>query len=101
MDATVPQQAPNHDLLLPLLDEFKDVILDEIPIGFPPMRNIQYRIDLVPGSSLPNKVAYQLNPMQQDKLQRQVNEIIARELIHERMSPCDVPTLLVPKKDGA
>ena len=101
MDATVPQQAPVYDLLLPLLEEFKDVVPDEIPIGLPPMRNIQHHTDLVPGSTFPNKAAYRMNPMQQAELQRQVEELIAGGLIHASMSPCVVPSLLVPKKDGA
>ena len=77
MDVAIPQQAPVHDLLLPLLEEFKDVVPNEIPIGLPPMRNIQHHIDHVAGSALPNKAAYRMNPMQQAKLQRQVDELIA------------------------
>ncbi|RVW33707.1 hypothetical protein CK203_115486 [Vitis vinifera] len=48
MDAYATQQAPCHELLLPLLEEFKDMMPDEILIGLPPMRNIQHCIDLVP-----------------------------------------------------
>ena len=62
MDVAIPQQAV-HDLLLSLLEEFKDMVPNEIPIGLPPMRSIQHHIDLVPGSTLPNKVAYRMNPM--------------------------------------
>lgn len=51
---------------------------------------------IVTGSTILNKIAYQMDPAQ---LQRQVNEVIARGLIRESMSPCDVPALLVPKKD--
>ena len=51
---------------------------------------------IVTGFTILNKIAYQMDPAQ---LQRQVNEVIARGLIRESMSPCDVPALLVPKKD--
>ena len=54
MDVAIPQQAHGHDLLLPLLEEFKDLVPDEIPLGLPPMRNIQHHIDPVLGSPLPN-----------------------------------------------
>ena len=37
-------------LLILFLKEFGDVIPDEIPFGFPPMRDMQQCIDLVPGS---------------------------------------------------
>ena len=42
MDATVPQQTLVHDLLFPLLEEFKDVVPNEILIGLPPIRIIQH-----------------------------------------------------------
>ncbi|GJU38051.1 hypothetical protein Tco_1186405 [Tanacetum coccineum] len=40
--------------LLPLMEEFQSLILDELPSALPPMRNIQHQNYLVPGTSLPN-----------------------------------------------
>ena len=39
----------------PILEEFVDVVPQEIPHGLTPMSDIQHQIDLVPGSILPNK----------------------------------------------
>ena len=40
-----------------ILEEFVDVVLEEIPHGLPPMRDIQHQIDLVLGSVFPIKSA--------------------------------------------
>ncbi|GKB51965.1 putative CCCH-type zinc finger family protein [Tanacetum coccineum] len=84
----------------PLLKEFADVILDDIPPGLPAMRDIQHCIDFIPGSTIPNRLAYRMNPKKFAKLQRQVTELLEKGLIRESMSPCAVPALLVPKHGG-
>lgn len=40
-----------------------------------------------------------MNSIQPVELQRRVDDLIAQGLVHESMSPCVVPTLLVPKKN--
>jgi hypothetical protein len=39
-----------------LLDNFVDIVVDELPRSFPPIRSISHHIDLIPGASFPNKV---------------------------------------------
>ncbi|GKV53725.1 hypothetical protein SLEP1_g60242, partial [Rubroshorea leprosula] len=83
-----------------LLEEFSDVVPDEIPPGLPPMRDIQHAIDFIRGSIIPNKPAYQMNPQEYAELQPQVKELMEKGLVKESVSPCAMPVLLIPKKDG-
>ncbi|GJR89881.1 putative CCCH-type zinc finger family protein [Tanacetum coccineum] len=48
----------HNPLVRTILEDFKDVIPNEIPTGLPPMREVQHCIDLVPGSVLHNKASY-------------------------------------------
>ncbi|XP_065882211.1 uncharacterized protein [Euphorbia lathyris] len=80
--------------------EFKDLFPEEMPNKLPPIRGIEHQIDFVPGAQIPNRPAYRSNPEETKELQRQVEELMAKGLIRESMSPCAVPVILVPKKDG-
>jgi len=83
-----------------LLQEFEDIFPADIPPGLPPMRGIEHQIDLIPGATLPNRAAYRTNPDETKEIQRQVQELLDRGYVRKSLSPCAVPVLLVPKKDG-
>ncbi|XP_021803216.1 uncharacterized protein LOC110747330 [Prunus avium] len=84
-----------------LLTEFSDVIPDDLPDDLPPAREIQHAIDLVPGSQIPNLPHYRMNPPERAELNRQIRGLLAKVFIHHSLSPCAVPVLLTPKKDGS
>ncbi|KAG7547992.1 Zinc finger CCHC-type [Arabidopsis suecica] len=84
-----------------LLQDYQDVFPDDNPKGLPPIRGIEHQIDFVPGASLPNRPAYRTNPVETKELQKQIDELMEKGHIRESMSPCAVPVLLVPKKDGS
>ncbi|XP_042444031.1 uncharacterized protein LOC122029149, partial [Zingiber officinale] len=80
--------------------DFEDMFPKEVPHGLPPMRGIEYQIDLIPGVSLPNRPAYRSNPQETKEIQNQVEELLQKGWVRESLSPCAVPVILVPKKDG-
>jgi hypothetical protein len=84
-----------------LLQQFRDVSLSELPPGLPPIRGIEHHIDLIPGASLPNRAAYRANPEETKEIQHQVQDLLDRAYVRESLSPCSVPIILVPKKDGS
>ena len=87
-------------VVVSLLQDFNEVFPEEMPIGLPPIRGIEHQIDFVPGAPIPNRPAYRSNPEETKELQRQVSELMEKGYVRESMSPCAVPVLLVPKKDG-
>nr|GFA60945.1 retrotransposon protein, putative, Ty3-gypsy subclass [Tanacetum cinerariifolium] len=58
--------------------EFADVVPEEIPSGLAVMQDIQHCIDFVPGLSIPNKLAYRMNPKEHEELQRQVTKLLEK-----------------------
>ena len=82
------------------MHEYKDIVADDIPNGLPLVRSISHCRDLIPRASLPNKEPHRLTPIENEELNRQVHELLQKGLIRESLSPCVVPIVLAPKKNG-
>jgi hypothetical protein len=50
---------------------------------------------------LPNRAPYRTNPEETKEIQRQVQKLLDKRYVRKSLSPCAVPVLLVPKKDGS
>ncbi|KAI0495130.1 hypothetical protein KFK09_025277 [Dendrobium nobile] len=102
----VKEQVAKEEINIPvtvkaLLEQYADVGPNELPAELPPLRHIQHNIDLIPGAIIPNLPHYRLCPKEQKILQQIVDELLVKQLIQHSLSPCAVPALLVPKKDGS
>ena len=76
------------DLSLPstfmsLLQEFQDVLPDDILSGLPPIRGIEHQIDFVPSSTIPNRPAYRCNPEETKEFQRQIEDLMSKGYIRK------------------
>jgi hypothetical protein len=90
--------APSLDIspaVANLLQEYADVFPKDMPPSLPPLCGIEHKIDLIPGAP------YLTNPDEPKEIQCQVQLLLDKGYIHESLSPCSVPVLLVPKKDGS
>jgi hypothetical protein len=41
-----------------MLEEFSDIVVDDLPCSFPPIMSIIHHIDIILGVSFPNKAEY-------------------------------------------
>lgn len=58
---------------IPIVREYPDVFLDELP-GWPPKREVEFSIDLVPGTAPLLKAPYRMAPVELKELKVQLEE---------------------------
>nr|GFB13562.1 hypothetical protein [Tanacetum cinerariifolium] len=80
--------------------EFPDVFPDELP-GIPPVREVEFNIELIPGAEPISKAPYRMAPIELKKLKDQLQELLERGFIRPSVSPWGAPVLFVKKKDGS
>ena len=80
---------------IPVLREYVDVFSEEI-LGLPPKRELDFTIDLVPGTVPTSKAPYQMNIIE---LKSQLKELIDNKYIRPSVSPWGAPVIFVKKKD--
>ncbi|KAK2403898.1 putative mitochondrial protein [Trifolium repens] len=84
---------------IPIVSEFLDVFPDDI-MSPPPEREVEFSIDLVPGSQPISVAPYRMSPLELHELKSQLEELLQKHFIRPSVSPWGAPVLLVKKKDG-
>ncbi|RHN60028.1 putative nucleotidyltransferase, Ribonuclease H [Medicago truncatula] len=85
---------------LPVVCEFPEVFPDEIP-DVPPEREVEFSIDLVPGTKPVSMAPYRMSASELSELKKQLEDLLEKKFVRPSVSPWGAPVLLVKKKDGS
>ncbi|GJR68780.1 putative reverse transcriptase domain-containing protein [Tanacetum coccineum] len=85
---------------VPVIHDFLEVFPKELP-GLPPPRQVEFRIDLVPGAAPVTHAPYRLAPSKMKELLVQLQELMEKGFIRPSLSLLGPPVLFVKKKDGS
>jgi hypothetical protein len=80
--------------------EYPNVFPEELP-GMPPDRDIEFSIELLPGTAPISKRAYRMDVKDLIELKKQIEELLEKGFIHPSSSPWGALVLFVNKKDGS
>ncbi|GJR12274.1 putative reverse transcriptase domain-containing protein [Tanacetum coccineum] len=81
-------------------DKIPDDSLNDLS-GLPPLWEIEFQIELIPGSIPIAKSPYRLAPSELEELSGQLKELQDKGFIRPSLSPWGAPVLFVKKKDGS
>ncbi|GJT20097.1 putative reverse transcriptase domain-containing protein [Tanacetum coccineum] len=82
-----------------IVRDFPKVFPDDL-LGLPHVREVEFRIDLIPGASPVVRSPYRLAPSEMLELSNQLKELQEKVFIRPSHSPWGAPVLFVKKKDG-
>jgi hypothetical protein len=82
-----------------IVREYPDVFPEELP-GMPPNRDIEFMIELLPGTPPISKRPYNMLVNELVELKKQIAELQSKGFIRPSSSPWGAPVLFMEKKDG-
>jgi hypothetical protein len=84
---------------VPMVNEFPNVFPEELP-GMPPDQDIEFVIELKPGTVLIYKTPFRMTTLELAELKEHISELLEKGFIGPSSSPWGAPVIFVPKKDG-
>ncbi|KAA3487907.1 DNA/RNA polymerases superfamily protein [Gossypium australe] len=84
---------------VPIVCEFSNVFPEELP-GLPLIREVEFGIELMPGTTPISIAPYRMEPIELKELKSQLQELTERGFTRPSFSPWGAPVLFVKKKDG-
>jgi hypothetical protein len=85
---------------IPVVCEYPDVFPDDLP-GMTPDRDIEFIIELQPGTAPISKRPYRMPPNELAELKTQLQDLLDQGFIRPSASPWGCPSLFIKKKDNS
>jgi hypothetical protein len=83
---------------IPVVCEFPDVFPEDLP-GLPPERDVEFVIELKPGTAPISRRLYLMPPNELAELKTQLQDLLEKGFIRPSSSPWGYPAIFVKKKD--
>ena len=68
-------KTPYPEKVPKILQEYADVSPKDLPAELPPQRDVDHKIEMVPGAQPPHKATYRLSPQCLDELKKQLKDL--------------------------
>jgi hypothetical protein len=83
---------------IPVVCELPDVFPEDLP-GLPPERDVEFVIELKPGTTPISRRSYRMPPNELAEIKTQLQDLLDKEFIRPSSSPWGCPAIFVKKKD--
>jgi hypothetical protein len=84
---------------VPVVCEYEDVFPEEL-LGLPPDRDVEFVINLVPGTAPIAQSPYRMAEVELKLLKAELDSLLEKGFIRPSASPWGSPALFIPKKEG-
>ena len=85
---------------IPIARDFPNIFPDNL-LSLPPVKKVEFTIDLVVGTLPNSKTPYWMAPVELKKLKAQLQELLDKGFIRPSVSPWETLVLFVKKNDGS